>query len=231
MILRLYLEEQRQQELAPSGYAPLLHPRALRLRLGPRLRRRLDPADLAQEALIRAHQNLAGFRGRTEAELVAWLQEILAHTLINEVRRARARKRDLAREQPLSGRGDSSCPMAGDLASAGPAPWERAEREDQRAGLLAALAWLPVERCEVLTRRGIHGASGGRDCPTGRPDPKGGGRPALPGPPPAPATPGQPALRPPRRPPGVPGERRRLFLAAPAEPAGPGLYQTEDRSL
>jgi RNA polymerase sigma-70 factor (ECF subfamily) len=140
-------------------YAPLVHARALRLRLGPRLRRRLDPSDLAQEALLRAHQNLAGFRGRTEAELVTWLKEILAHTLITEVRRARARKRDLAREQPLSGRGDSSCPMEGDLASAGPAPWERAEREEEYARLLAALARLPAEQCEALTRRGIHGAS------------------------------------------------------------------------
>jgi RNA polymerase sigma-70 factor (ECF subfamily) len=140
-------------------YAPLLHARALRLRLGPRLCRRLDPSDLAQEALLRAHQNLAGFRGRTEAELVTWLQEILAHTLITEVRRARARKRDLAREQPLSGRGDSSCPTEGDLASAEPAPWERAEREEQRARLLAALARLPAQQREVLTRRGFQGFS------------------------------------------------------------------------
>ena len=140
-------------------YAPLLHALALRLRLGPRLRRRLDPSDLAQEALLRAHQNLAGFRGRTEAELVTWLKEILAHTLITEVRRARARKRDLARERPLpSSGGDSSWQVGGHLVSTEPAPDQRAVQEEQRACLLAALARLPAEQCEVLTRLGFQGA-------------------------------------------------------------------------
>src|SRR5215470_3335809 len=118
-------------------YAPLLHARAHRLRLDPRLRRRLDPSDLAQEALLRAHEKHPEFRGRTKAELLMWLQEILAHTLINEVRRARARKRDLARERPFpSAGGDFSSPVGGDLASAEPAPGERAEREERRARLL-----------------------------------------------------------------------------------------------
>jgi DNA-directed RNA polymerase specialized sigma24 family protein len=90
-------------------YVPLLHARASRLRLGPRLRRRLDPADLAQEALRRAHRNIDRFRGRTAAELLKWLQQILANTAIDQARKARARKRGLTLEQSLHSPGRDSC--------------------------------------------------------------------------------------------------------------------------
>jgi RNA polymerase sigma-70 factor, ECF subfamily len=53
----------------------------------PRLR--IDPSDVVHETLLRAHKNLSRFRGRSEAELFAWLRRILEHFLVDELRRRR----------------------------------------------------------------------------------------------------------------------------------------------
>src|SRR5262245_47635968 len=82
-------------------YRPLLRLQVRQMQLDPRFQRRFDSSDLVQETLLRAHGNLARFRGRTEADLVKWLQEILANVVTDEVRKARARKRDLTLEQSL----------------------------------------------------------------------------------------------------------------------------------
>ena len=52
-----------------------------RWHLDPRLQAKVDPSDLVQEALLKAHQARGKFRWRSEAELAAWLRQILANTL------------------------------------------------------------------------------------------------------------------------------------------------------
>src|SRR5262249_58621034 len=66
-----------------------------------RLRGTLDPSDVVQKALLKAHQNLAQFRGRTEGELAVWLRRILTNVLTDELRRAAAAVRDVALEQSI----------------------------------------------------------------------------------------------------------------------------------
>src|SRR5947199_9875894 len=81
-----------------------------RLQLDPRLQAKLDPSDLAQEALLKAHQSLDQFRGRTEAEMAGWLRAILAHTLADALRRLQAGTRDVAQERSLQAAlEESSC--------------------------------------------------------------------------------------------------------------------------
>src|SRR3954452_4492889 len=48
-----------------------------RIQLDRGLQAKLDPSDLVQETLLKAHRNWGQFRGRTEAELAAWLPAIL----------------------------------------------------------------------------------------------------------------------------------------------------------
>lgn len=46
-----------------------------RLQLDPRLRGQLDPSDIVQQTLLRAHERLDQFRGRTDEEMRAWLRD------------------------------------------------------------------------------------------------------------------------------------------------------------
>ena len=46
-----------------------------------RLRRRLNPSDLVQDAMLAAYCDFAKFRGGSERELLAWLRQILINCL------------------------------------------------------------------------------------------------------------------------------------------------------
>src|SRR5690349_4176955 len=72
-----------------------------RLQLEPRLRGKLDPSDIVQEALLKAHEKREQFRGKSEEERAAWLRSILANTLIDVARKYGAQVRDVAAERSL----------------------------------------------------------------------------------------------------------------------------------
>ena len=46
-----------------------------------RLRRRMSPSDLVQEAMLAAHRDFAQFHGHSERQFLAWLRQILIHCL------------------------------------------------------------------------------------------------------------------------------------------------------
>src|SRR5262245_28097254 len=58
-----------------------------RTQIGRRLQGKADAADLVQETFLEAHEHFGRFRGRTEAEFLAWLRSILAAVVSNHVRR------------------------------------------------------------------------------------------------------------------------------------------------
>src|SRR5262249_13692959 len=72
-----------------------------RLQLDPRLQSKLDASDLVQQTLLKAHESLDQFRGKTAAEQAAWLRQILARTLANAFRDFGRAKRDVALERSL----------------------------------------------------------------------------------------------------------------------------------
>src|SRR4051812_43409404 len=49
--------------------------------LDARLRRRISPSDLVQEAMLGAYRDFLKFRGSSERELLAWLRQILINCL------------------------------------------------------------------------------------------------------------------------------------------------------
>jgi RNA polymerase sigma-70 factor (ECF subfamily) len=128
--------------------------------LDPRLRARFDDSDLVQEALLRAHQNLAGFKGTTEAELVQWLEQILSHVVVDAVRRERAQKRDYALEQSLQHALDeSSARLDRYLQADQSSPSQKAARHEELLRLADALDQLPDDERDVVIQRHMLGAS------------------------------------------------------------------------
>jgi RNA polymerase sigma-70 factor, ECF subfamily len=136
------------------GYLLLL----ARARLDPRLRPKLDPADLVQQTLLEACQGLAGFNGQSPEELAAWLRQVLARNVANALRDFRRAKRDVAREQALDDLlADSSARAEAWLAAEQSSPSERAERQEEALRLAAALEGLPEVTREGVMLRHFHG--------------------------------------------------------------------------
>jgi RNA polymerase sigma-70 factor (ECF subfamily) len=141
-------------------YRPLLKLQARQVELDGRLQRRFDGSDVVQEALLKAHASLGQFRGRTEAELVKWLHEILASTLVDEVRKAYAQKRDLALERSLQAAvGESSARLEAYLADQNPTPAAQAERQELLVRIAQALDELPGDQRDVVLLRDVQGRS------------------------------------------------------------------------
>jgi RNA polymerase sigma-70 factor (ECF subfamily) len=131
-----------------------------RLQLGPRLQARVDPSDLAQQTLVQAYQALGQFRGAGDAELGAWLRQILARNLAHAVRDHGRDKRDVGRERSLEAALDrSSSRLEGWLAASGPSPSEHAVRNEQALVLAEALAQLPEAQRDAIILEHWHGWS------------------------------------------------------------------------
>ena len=79
-----------------------------RLQVEPRFRAKFDPSDIVQQTMLEAVRGWPNDRGGTEAELAAWLRQILAHVLLHEKRRfGGAQRRDVDREISLEQRSPS----------------------------------------------------------------------------------------------------------------------------
>jgi len=150
-------ERVRSEDL--ERYRPFLYLRALR-QLGSRLRGKLDAADVVQETLLQAHEKLSQFRGRTQAELAAWLRTILDNTLAMAARQFQAGARDVARERSLqTGLGEATACRRARPAAAPPAPDEHALRQEQLLRLANALGKLPRDQRRAIELHHLEGQS------------------------------------------------------------------------
>lgn len=123
-----------------------------------RLRGRVNPSDIVQDAMLAAHRDFGDFRGNTSAELLCWLRRILINTLHHNFdRHIRVGKRDVRREvsvETLATNPDWSSKAKMDvLQSPCKSPsstLKEAENDNEFAGRLAKLR--PDHRAVIVLR-------------------------------------------------------------------------------
>jgi RNA polymerase sigma-70 factor, ECF subfamily len=131
-----------------------------RIRLDRRLRGKLDPSDIVQQTLLRAHQSLGQFRGQGDAELAAWLRQILAATMADEVRRYGRSKRDAGAERMLLASFDeSSACLEAWLASDHTSPSQQALKHEELSLLADALAAMSEDQRQAVELHHLKGQS------------------------------------------------------------------------
>src|SRR5262245_697336 len=112
-----------------------------RVQLDPRLGAKLDLSGVVQQTLLEALRRPPRFRPAHPAQEAAWLRQVLAHNLADELRKLHAGKRDLARERSLEAALDaSSARLEAWLAADQSSPSQQAQRHEQALQLAAALA-------------------------------------------------------------------------------------------
>src|SRR5262245_47027263 len=129
-----------------------------RVHLDPRLRGKLDPADVVQQTLLRAYAAWPDLKNTDRPVLLAWLRRILARTLADVVkhydrdRRAVDLERSLEADLDRSGSG-----LLRYLAADPTSPSQAAERNEELLRLADCLAALPEPMREVVVLKHLRG--------------------------------------------------------------------------
>jgi RNA polymerase sigma-70 factor (ECF subfamily) len=130
-----------------------------RIQIGQRLQSKIDASDIVQETFLEAHRHFVNFRGATEAELIAWLKQILAGNLANLLRRyIGTQARDVLLEREIADAIDRSS-MALDAAFVArcSSPSHEVSQREQAVLLANALEALPEDYREVIILRHFEG--------------------------------------------------------------------------
>jgi RNA polymerase sigma-70 factor (ECF subfamily) len=126
-----------------------------RLHLDPRLRRKLDPEDVVQETLLKAHRGWDTCRASTPVQVKAWLRTILIRTLLRELEKIRAQA-DV--EVSIHGVIDhSSLRLEGFVDDDQTTPGTHAQRNEEALQLEEALHELPDRQREAVQLKYILG--------------------------------------------------------------------------
>jgi RNA polymerase sigma-70 factor (ECF subfamily) len=129
-----------------------------RLHLDARLRGKLDPSDVVQQTLLKAHLARDQYRGQTSGELAVWLRRILVRTLADAVRDLLREKRSIALERSLEAAAEQSSARLCDwLAAEQASPSAQAVQNEQSLRLAEALEALPEAQREALVLKHLQG--------------------------------------------------------------------------
>jgi RNA polymerase sigma-70 factor (ECF subfamily) len=128
-----------------------------RLQLSRGLDRFVDPSDIAQQTILKAHENLRGFRGKTEAEFQAWLRAIMAQEL---ALLARKNARGRARIQTLGAEIEQwSIRLESLLPSEQSSPSEQVMKAERLSKLSTVILTLPEDQRTAVELRYLGGLS------------------------------------------------------------------------
>lgn len=122
-----------------------------RLQLDPRLQGKVDLSGIVQQTLLEAHLAKDQVHDQPSDKRLAWLRRVLAHNLADEIRKARADKRDARREKSLQAAIEqSSLRLEAWIAADDSAPDARLEKQERAVRLAEALDRLPEAQREAL---------------------------------------------------------------------------------
>lgn len=122
-----------------------------RMQLDQGLRSKLDPSDIVQQTLLQAHRAMGDFRGQSDAEMAAWLRQILARNLSHAVRDFGRDKRNVNRERSMHAAVDaSSARLEAWLAAEQSSPSQQAQHNEQVLQLCNALEQIPESQREAV---------------------------------------------------------------------------------
>lgn len=116
----------------------------------------VEPNDLVQETLTRAHQSRAQFRGQSDAEFTGWLRKILRNHLQDLLRRQENRG---AFDLQLNRLDDSFIRLEEMVVADDSTPSRRAARKESFAALSNALQQLPSDQRMAVELRHLQGMS------------------------------------------------------------------------
>jgi len=119
--------------------------------LDPDVRAKVGASDVVQQTLLDVHRGIAGFRGSSRREFVAWLRRLMKNNLAAIHRGFRqTAKRNVAREVALTdiARGRGAGPLADSQT-----PSRHAAANEEMAALDEVLARLPAHYRQVIVLR------------------------------------------------------------------------------
>jgi RNA polymerase sigma-70 factor (ECF subfamily) len=129
--------------------------RAVRARIGQKLRARLETEDILQPTFARAFQNFDRFEMRHEGSLMNWLAEYAKRQLLDAADRENAKKRNPpAPPVPIEAHSGDGAMNLPDSATA---PLERVTRDERVAAIEQCLDDLPEHYRMVLVLRDYDG--------------------------------------------------------------------------
>ncbi len=129
---------------------------------GPGMQGKLDASDLVQETLLAAHRKRSQFRGQTEAEMAAWLRQMLAMEIADARRGFKRGKRDIARERSLEATLDGSLSGLEALAAKQSSPSQRAVGHELLLLMAQAILQLPDDQRRAVEWKHLQGLSVGK---------------------------------------------------------------------
>jgi RNA polymerase sigma-70 factor (ECF subfamily) len=129
-----------------------------RINMDPRLQGRIDPSDIVQQTLLKAHEKQDQFRGKNDAERLAWLRTILANQMADALRKFRRQQgnRERSIEEALEA---SSARLDAWLAAEQASPSERIVDQERLLEMAEAMAKLPDDQRTALELRHLQGLS------------------------------------------------------------------------
>ncbi len=146
-----------------DAWASLLEPhrerlkRIIRLRMDPRLRYRVDPSDVLQDAVIEAFRALPGYASQPQLPFFLWLRWLTGRTLqVLHRKHLDVQAREAGREVRFDGAGfpdATSAVLVDHLVGQDTRPSDAVGRAELRSRLEAILDGLDARDREILTLR------------------------------------------------------------------------------